>query len=701
MKIKKLVSALSALTIAAGAFAGLAVTASAAENIYTSNWNALNGTITADQLTGNWAVANGSQANTALTAESGVITINSGTANNNNGYLGYLTGTTETAADKIYRFDFDYRTTSAEETNTSSGNLYSNIATCNANAVGTYTVFGSDINIRDVEQISDNDTTYDLSVIIDNVNKKAVYQVNGITVSEDALSGVNTGIEFRPGRNKNDYISNFAVSQLTMPTLTVTTESQNVAVGSEIEIDAATNGNISVSSNSTNATASYEDGKIKVTGVNAGLATITVTATGSDPYETTSKSFDVTVGDVETANVIINYYITGTEDSVPEKTNTSETQAVGSQIEESSINKNSVIDSGIRYAYKSITINGNEGVFPYEIESSANVVINVYFDKQEAVNTLHVSYINGNAQEIGSQDISLSDKYVGDTVGYYAVAYVDGTDGKLYKYDSLPNIDVGGNGVGTDWSYRTSVINSVEDGKATVTLSYSEVTGILGYQLYEDDTANADQAQARVSGGRFNNNGSPYTIFTVEESGTYTLTLLTAWRSGWSSSGANGVIAVNGTNIDDVKTFASGESGIKPYKFEYTNLELNEGDVITFITSQARIGVDYALLIKTPVAATATYSQIGTDFTTATGNEDVDSGSAFKLFVTAGTDVITNVGAKVNNVDSQNTIDTVINSGSTVTFAIAVNAAASDIDSIKAVINGTTEVEATKTTAIE
>ena len=95
------------------------------------------------------------------------------------------------------------------------------------------------------------------------------------------------------------------------------------------------------------------------------------------------------------------------------------------------------------------------------------------------------------------------------------------------------------------------------------------------------------------------------------------------------------------------------------------------------------------------VNPTATYEQIG-DYTSET--ETDNKASAFKLNVTAGTNAIKSVGAKVNDKMSENTINTTINSGSTVVFAIAVNAAAEDVESIKAVIDGTTDIDATPVT---
>ena len=85
-------------------------------------------------------------------------------------------------------------------------------------------------------------------------------------------------------------------------------------------------------------------------------------------------------------------------------------------------------------------------------------------------------------------------------------------------------------------------------------------------------------------------------------------------------------------------------------------------------------------------APTATYKFIN-EFKTETGDNAVDKGSAYNLFVTPGTDEITSVTVKVNGTSADQVATTQINSGSAV-FAIAVNALKDEVTSITAVLNG-------------
>lgn len=93
-------------------------------------------------------------------------------------------------------------------------------------------------------------------------------------------------------------------------------------------------------------------------------------------------------------------------------------------------------------------------------------------------------------------------------------------------------------------------------------------------------------------------------------------------------------------------------------------------------------------------APTATYKHIG-DYTSETGDNNVDKGSAYYLYVTPGTETITSVGVKVNDTAADKTATTTISEGTAV-FAIAVNAHKDSVTSIKAVLNNE-DVEATET----
>ncbi len=153
----------------------------------------------------------------------------------------------------------------------------------------------------------------------------------------------------------------------------------------------------------------------------------------------------------------------------------------------------------------------------------------------------------------------------------------------------------------------------------------------------------------------------------------------------------------NGTEMSGAETTTTGSKDISSdalggIKVETgTNIQIADNTYGAIRFYGMKVWKD----IDTTVNPTATYEQIG-DYTSET--ETDNKASAFKLNVTAGTNAIKSVGAKVNDKMSENTINTTINSGSTVVFAIAVNAAAEDVESIKAVIDGTTDIDATPVT---
>lgn len=121
------------------------------------------------------------------------------------------------------------------------------------------------------------------------------------------------------------------------------------------------------------------------------------------------------------------------------------------------------------------------------------------------------------------------------------------------------------------------------------------------------------------------------------------------------------------------------------YKFLRWEVDINDNTIYNAIFEED---------VPVVTAPTATYKHIG-DYTSETGDNNVDKGSAYYLYVTPGTETITSVGVKVNDTAADKTATTTISEGTAV-FAIAVNAHKDSVTSIKAVLNNE-DVEATET----
>lgn len=100
--------------------------------------------------------------------------------------------------------------------------------------------------------------------------------------------------------------------------------------------------------------------------------------------------------------------------------------------------------------------------------------------------------------------------------------------------------------------------------------------------------------------------------------------------------------------------------------------------------------MDYVLVIKTGDIATASASLVK-NYATETATNNV--ASLWKMTITPGSEAITSVGVKAT-VNNDEEAGTVVNTGTTVwgngqaLFAVVINKASEEIQSIKAVING-------------
>ena len=257
-----------------------------------------------------------------------------------------------------------------------------------------------------------NDTmlTYDLYLNTVTGSAKVIVKNGETTIKTISYATTATGINtFNLQFNKNYgafAIDNIEFYSLTAPAFTLSENSKTASVGGSETVNVTDiTGDVSVVSNNTSvATASYNAGTITINGVASGVATLTITATNDGL--TTESNIEVTVGDVATTTVTVNYLCGG---SPIAEAATIEDIAVGSTLTLSDITYSDVIAGvGCRYANPSFSVD-----FPYTVVE--NGVINITYTQQNAVSSLNV-YANVNSTNHLIKTYNLDSKYVGDVV---------------------------------------------------------------------------------------------------------------------------------------------------------------------------------------------------------------------------------------------------------------------------------------------
>ncbi len=560
--------------------------ASAKSELYAADWSALSDTVAITDLGDGWNLT-GSNLN--LTVEDGVLNAAS-QANNNNNYLYYQSATIEAAAGKVYRYEFDFKTNTGNNTSNNS----SQIATSKTNSGSHYNDFGSSKHAADLG-MTDTSKTYAVAIVIDNINKKAAYYAkeSGAANYEQKsladLSEVNNGIIYRTGRNRTDNISNFKVYELTMPTVSVKNNDDSEIKDAKIETEAEATYKVTssdantVSAESDNtevATATVADGVLTVKGVADGKATITVTAAGEDDYEKATQSFEVTVGSPKEVQVIVNYYITDTTDAVPTLTQGTFTKIVDDTIVAEDLTLADVVQDDAKYVYNENASNAT--ALPYTVVGENNV-INVYFDKILKAGALTVNCKAGDTV-IQTITPSVADKYTGDKFTYSYPAYIV-KDNNIYKVDATA--------YGKEVELKSETIT--EDVEYAVYKENTVAAFIEGEDI-SGSTVMVNTGDNRLSGLNAKRGWSKeQEFFTAAEKGIYKVTL-----RGYSNnvnSDRTFEITKNSTKVEEYSLKSISINAIKDFVAE--NVELNEGDKLGFKPSDGQVSIDYILIEKT------------------------------------------------------------------------------------------------------
>ncbi len=558
----------------------MGLTAEASTVLFTSNWTSLETTTNVNDLGSGWYGS--------------LSGISDGAAwvygSNNGDYLCYAYTDLSNSEGHIYRYSFKYKSDSGSNT----GNNASNIATWSGNDnQRTWQYFGVSTSPNDLG-MTNTSTTYNVSIIVDNVLNKAVFFVDGVEKQtknyyshDSANAEISRGIDFRHGRGKTDYISNFTAYELTMPSITSESEI-TVGVGETLDLATVANANSveTFYSASGKATASYDSTtqKVSVTGVEEGDTVITLTAKGTDDYETTTKDITVHVGSAQNTTVTVKY-LCGSEvvaDEVAIDT------LVGYTIDNIDY-ETSVIGDGCKYVFNSIDTS-----LPYTVE--ANGIITVNYDKKLPATSFVQNYKYGETV-LKTETDSLTGLYADDTYDYHGYAYIEDS-GHFYKSDSVGGtitLTAGVNTVNTAYTLDNDAVYFCEAEDATTSrhTTYGEYTG------------------SDASGGTTwtaTNHGN-YTRFypTIAESGMYTLTFgycgngrtdniyVDTASNNWNYNGQSGEAPID--------TVSGSSSGITTKSISNVYLSSGVHNIYAVVNYSLGTQLDYLLITKSDATA--------------------------------------------------------------------------------------------------
>ena len=240
--------------------------------------------------------------------------------------------------------------------------------------------------------------------------KSGTKQISGFGIRTGKALGGSVGLD------------DMTLYSLVPPAFTLSENSKTVSVsGSETVNVTDITGDVSVVSNNTSvATASYTAGTITINGVASGVTTLTVT--GTNDGVTMEKNIDVTVGEVATTTVTVNYLCGG---SPIASAATIENITIGSTLTLSDITYSETIAGvGCRYANPTFSVS-----FPYTVVEDG--VIDISYTQQNSVSTLNI-YGNVAGNNYLLHTYALDGKYVGDAVAVtYPEYYL--LDGTIYS----------------------------------------------------------------------------------------------------------------------------------------------------------------------------------------------------------------------------------------------------------------------------
>ena len=714
MKFKKLVSAVSALTVAAGCIGSMGITASAALDIATFNFD--NNISTASDLSrmSTVSIIESYGSNTTKVLQLGGNTKGVALAkipiNGDDTVVNPSTG-------KKYLVEFDYTMdhrhtqvslrsnlpTTSNARNYSNENRFFRIGSNNSSdgiifSDGTDTKVGATNDWVHVKSVIDF-TNKKMDNDVYTYNASGVYTGSGDLYTKDDVQFIDNDVNsiygfdcYDPTNNdSNSYVDNIIIKELTPPTLTLS--ENNVVMDSENKATIGVSdlvGTISFEYEGTidkdTISAAYNEGAINISYTGTQSTIITVIATNDGL--TTSEKISVSPHNATEASVSVFYYETAEDSNGDKITTTTEIKPSitissfeGATILASEIDTNVEDKDDRRY-----TFNGelSTDVSNGYVVKSQNDSIYLYYDV-EYKTSYRIVAIDENGGEISV--LQSNTGYVGDNVEYSYPKYINDSNGEIAYIASSENTFNG--------TYQIT-----PDGVSKVEYKACD----LGQSVFFENTdlayskSGVNESRNDLSGTsatRLVSNSYAYTNnWVAPDDATYQITICARNQRSGAEDASYTLSEMNDegtiTTITDTPIWSSPTSS---YSIQSKEITMSKGAKLVIANNtqyNSNIYIDYVIVEKITTAPTASASFVK-DYATDTTTDNV--ASLWKMTVTPGSEAITSVGVKatVNGEEKTGTVantDTTVWGNGSALFAVVINKASEDIQSIKAVING-------------
>lgn len=331
MKMKRFISAIAALTMSVSCFAGLAITANAATEQYSEDFEG-DAALTTWTSRSNYIVSSGGNAPTIETEDTNkYFKWTSGSGNGRGAYT-TLPGGPFAATNQKISFDFKYNSSPGDSSNGKQGfHILDSTGKIIFYLHIGYSLQGLDINGTPI-YVSVNKSTvptvwYTIDAQLNYANHTIAYSVypkedtssketGTVDFSDDTAANIGRLGYYQQGGGSCDYrLDNLVISSLITPTIDIADEdlTQEVAAGTkDVAVDIADSSSVSVTSDNTDViTVSEYDStnkKITLTYVANGVANVTVSATSADGI-TVTKTIAVVAGSVAKHDITVKYVL--------------------------------------------------------------------------------------------------------------------------------------------------------------------------------------------------------------------------------------------------------------------------------------------------------------------------------------------------------------------------------------------------------
>lgn len=444
---------------------------------------------------------------------------------------------------------------------------------------GAITIAGESVGTYDGTML-----TYDLYLNTVTGSAKVIVKNGETTLKTISYNTTATGINtlhLNFNKNKGAFaIDNISFYSLTAPDFSLSDDSKTVTVdGSETVNVTGITGDVSVVSKNTSiATASYSAGVITINGVATGVTSLTVTATNDGL--TIEKEIEVTVGDVATTTVTVNY-LCG-ETPIAEALELTDV-TVGSVLTASDITYDEVIyGSGVRYVNPT-----PDQTIPYTVVEDG--VININYASQAAVTNVK-KIVKAGDVTVSSTDVAQDGKYVGDVINFSFPTYIN-YNGTLYNKDA------------NNKTYSQSFTLTATDQECILAYTATDITNVVYFSEGESVTGATSTSAGSNMSARSSNQACGYAESDI--------TLINVPAGEYRMSG----VMYSNSSAGLTLNFKLGEEAYNPnvvgssnwYGFSQLFTLTSAADVKWLTSGSNTSGLDYVYIQKVaePVTITA------------------------------------------------------------------------------------------------